>query len=176
MVLVPKFWYERYGWGWCYSEHQVNQRREWDYSNTISLCGKGFEPFGYKDSKPSPTPYDLILVLRKNKRIGRDQLRYSHIIWSLVYVASATKPDILFVVSKLSWFTSNLRDDHWHALERVMHYLASTMDYGIHYSWYPTVLEGYSDANWISDMDELYAMSGYVFTLGGTAVSWRSCK
>jgi hypothetical protein len=25
-------------------------------------------------------------------------------------------------------------------------------------------------------VDELYAMSGYVFTLGGVAVSWRSCK
>jgi hypothetical protein len=33
--------------------------------------------FGYKDRKPSPTPYDPSLVLRKNKRIGRDQLRYS---------------------------------------------------------------------------------------------------
>jgi hypothetical protein len=33
--------------------------------------------FGYKDSKPSPTPYDLSLVLRKNKGIDRDQLRYS---------------------------------------------------------------------------------------------------
>jgi hypothetical protein len=36
--------------------------------------------FGYKDSKPSPTPCDPSLVLRKNKRIGRDQLRYSQII------------------------------------------------------------------------------------------------
>jgi hypothetical protein len=36
--------------------------------------------FGYKDSKPSPTPYDPSLVLLKNKRIGRDQLRYSQII------------------------------------------------------------------------------------------------
>jgi hypothetical protein len=25
-------------------------------------------------------------------------------------------------------------------------------------------------------VDELYAMSGYVFTLGGAAVLWRSCK
>jgi uncharacterized membrane protein len=25
-------------------------------------------------------------------------------------------------------------------------------------------------------MDELYAMSGYVFTLDGAAVLWRSCK
>jgi hypothetical protein len=57
-----------------------------------------------------------------------------------------------------------------------MHYLVGTMDYGIHYSGYPAVLEGYSDANWISDVDELYVTSGYVFTLGGAAVSWRPCK
>jgi hypothetical protein len=57
-----------------------------------------------------------------------------------------------------------------------MHYLIGTMDYRIHYSRYPVVLEGYSDANWISEMDEMYAMSGYVFTLGGATISWRSCK
>jgi hypothetical protein len=32
--------------------------------------------FGYNDSKPFPTLYDPSLVLQKNKRIGRDQLRY----------------------------------------------------------------------------------------------------
>ena len=41
---------------------------------------------------------------------------------------------------------------------------------------HPAVLEGYSDANWISDSDQIYATSGYVFTIGGGAVSWRSCK
>ena len=50
------------------------------------------------------------------------------------------------------------------------------MSYGIHYSGYPSVLERYSDSNWISDADELKATSGYVFTLGSGAVSWRSCK
>ena len=38
------------------------------------------------------------------------------------------------------------------------------------------MLEGYCDANWISDADELYATSGYVFSLGGGDVSWKSCK
>jgi hypothetical protein len=71
---------------------------------------------------------------------------------------------------------SNPGIDHWHAIERVMRYLCGTMSYGIHYSGHPAVLEGYSDSNWISDVDELYATSGYVFTLGGGAVSWRSCK
>jgi hypothetical protein len=33
--------------------------------------------FDYKDNKPSPIPYDLSLVIQKNKRIGRDQLRYT---------------------------------------------------------------------------------------------------
>jgi hypothetical protein len=132
--------------------------------------------FGYKNSKPSPTPYDLSLVFQKNKIIGRDQLRYSQMIGSLMYLASATRPNISFAVSKLSRFTSNSGDDHWRALERIMHYLVGTMDYEIHYSEYPAVLEGYSDTNWISDVDKLYATSGYVFTLDGATVSWRSCK
>jgi hypothetical protein len=57
--------------------------------------------FGYKDNKLSPTPYDHSLVLRKNNRIGGDQLIFSHVIGSLIYLASATRPDISFVVSKL---------------------------------------------------------------------------
>jgi hypothetical protein len=36
---------------------------------------------------------------------------------------------------------------------------------------YPRVLEGYCDANWISDTDELYATSGYEFLLGSGAIS-----
>jgi hypothetical protein len=61
-------------------------------------------------------------------------------------------------------------------LEWVMHYLAGTVDYRIHYSRYPVILEGYNDANYIYDVDKLYATSGYVFTLGSAAVSLRSCK
>jgi hypothetical protein len=71
---------------------------------------------------------------------------------------------------------SNQGIDHWHALERVMRYLCGTMSYRIHYSGHPAMLEGYSDANWISDVDDIKATSGYVFTFGGGAVSWRSCR
>jgi hypothetical protein len=38
------------------------------------------------------------------------------------------------------------------------------------------VLDGYSDANWISDVDDIKATSGYVFTFEGGAVSWRSYR
>jgi hypothetical protein len=132
--------------------------------------------FGFMDSKPTPTPYDPSVTLRKNKKIARDQLRYSQIIGSLMYLASATRPDISFAVCKLSRYMSNPGENHWHALERVLRYLKGTMSFGIHYSGHPAVLEGYSDANWISDIDQIYATSGYVFTLGGGVVSWRSSK
>ena len=36
--------------------------------------------FGYSDYKSVLTSYDASLILRKNKRIMRDQLRYSQII------------------------------------------------------------------------------------------------
>ena len=124
--------------------------------------------FGYSNHKPVSTPYDASLILRKDKRIMRDQLRYSQIIRSLMYLASATRPDISFAVGKLSRFVSNPGDDHWKSLERVMRYLNGTMNYGIHYTGYPRVLEGYSDSNGISDADEIKA---YVFTLGGGTVS-----
>jgi len=93
-----------------------------------------------------------------------------------MYLASATRPDISFAVIKLSRFVSNPGDDHWRALERVMRYLQDTASYGIHYIGYPKVLEGYSDANWISNADGLKTTSGYVFTLEGGAVSWKSYK
>src|SRR5438876_11451373 len=63
--------------------------------------------FGYSDCKTAPTPYDSSVILRKNQRITRDQLRYSQIIGSLMYLASATRPDISFAVCKLSRFVSN---------------------------------------------------------------------
>jgi hypothetical protein len=79
-----------------------------------------------------------------------------------MYLASATRSDISFAVSKLSRFMSNPGIDHWHALERVMRCLCGTISYGIHYSGHPAMLEGYSDTNWISDVDDIKATSGYV--------------
>jgi hypothetical protein len=108
---------------------------------------KALSQFGFMDSKPSPTPYDSSVILRKNKKIARDQLRYSQIIGSLMYLASVTRLDISFAACKLSRYMSNLGNDHWHTLERVLRYLKGTMSFEIYYSGHPAVLEGYSDAN-----------------------------
>ena len=57
-----------------------------------------------------------------------------------------------------------------------MRYFKYTLNYGLHYTRHPAILEGYSDANWISDTKDTKSTSGYVFTLGGAAVSWKSSK
>jgi hypothetical protein len=77
----------------------------------------------------------------------------------------------MFAVCKLSGFISNLGDEHWRAMEKIMRYFKGTVNYGIHYTGQPLVFEGYCDANWIFDADEMKATTGYVFTLGGGAVS-----
>ena len=38
------------------------------------------------------------------------------------------------------------------------------------------MLEGCSDGNWILDSYEIKSISGYIFTLGGGVVAWKSSK
>jgi hypothetical protein len=102
---------------------------------------KSLKYFGYMGSNPSPTSYNPSVILRKNKKIAKDQLRYPQIIGSLMYLAIATRLDISFAVSKLSKFISNASSYHWHALNRVMRYLIRTSSYGIYYSEHPVVLK-----------------------------------
>ena len=84
---------------------------------------------------------------------------------------NCTRPDITYDVSKLSRYTSNPSDAHWTALLRVLGYVSHTKEYALRYGQYLHVLEGYNDANWIADSEESKSTSGYVFTLGGAAVS-----
>nr|GFA64785.1 zinc finger, CCHC-type [Tanacetum cinerariifolium] len=76
----------------------------------------------------------------------------------------------------LSRYTSNPSNAHWKAITRVPHYLRYTRNYRLHYDRHPAVIEGYNDPNWISDIKDSRSTSGYVFTLGGTAISWKSFK
>ena len=87
-----------------------------------------------------------------------------------------TKPNITYVVGRLSWYTQSPNQDHWTTVRRVLKYLRGTINYGLYFSGFPSVLEGFSDANWISNSNEMKSTSGYVFILGGSAVSWKFAK
>ncbi|KAK8553243.1 hypothetical protein V6N13_024310 [Hibiscus sabdariffa] len=132
--------------------------------------------FGKDDFGIAKTPIDISQHLSKNKGQSVDQVEYARVIGSLMYLMSCTRPDIAFTISSLSRFTSNTSENHWKAIVRVLRYLRYTRDYGLHYSRDPAVLEGYSYASWISDIQDTKGTSGYVFTLGGGAVSWKSSR
>lgn len=127
-------------------------------------------------NSPAKTPYDANLHLTKNTGHGISQIEYARIIGSLMYIANCTRPDIAYSVNRLSRYTSNPGKDHWKAIVRVLGYLKFTQNNGLHFTGYPAVLEGYSDANWISDTKDSKSTSGFVFTLGGAAISWKSSK
>ncbi|GJX50857.1 hypothetical protein Tco_0277702 [Tanacetum coccineum] len=78
--------------------------------------------------------------------------------------------------TRLSSYTSNPSDAHWKAMIMLLHYLRYSRNYGLQYDRYPVVIEEYNDANWISEIKDSRLTSGYVFTLGGEAIYWKSSK
>ncbi|XP_051127819.1 secreted RxLR effector protein 161-like [Andrographis paniculata] len=134
------------------------------------------EKISKDDTRIARTPLDTSIHLSKNCGEGVSQIEYARIIGSLMYLMSCTRLDITYVISKLRTFTSNPSREHWKAIVRVLRYLRFTRDYGLHYNRLPVVVEGYSDANWISDTLNSRSTSGYVFTLAGATISWKSSK
>ncbi|GKD81641.1 zinc finger, CCHC-type containing protein, partial [Tanacetum coccineum] len=71
------------------------------------------------------------------------------------------KTDIAYAVGRLSRFTSNPSRQHWHAITMVFKYLKGTMNYGLSYVGYPSMLEAYSDASWINHVEDSSSTSGW---------------
>jgi len=128
------------------------------------------------EESPAKTYIDSSLHLFKNTGECVSQLKYSQVIGSLTNITNCTRPDTTYDVNKLSKFTSNPIYDHCKTLIRVLRYLKYTLTYGLHFIKYHAVLEGYCDANWISDMKDSKSTSGYVFTISGATISWKSTK
>ena len=87
-----------------------------------------------------------------------------------------TRPDIAFTMDKLSRYTSCPSSEHWKAISNVLGYLKATKSYALFYGGSPSVVEGYSDANWNCVDDGSKSTSGWIFTLGGAAITWASKK
>ena len=66
---------------------------------------------------------------------------------------------------------------HWNGIKHIFHYLQGTIDLGLFYSTKskPELL-GYADAGYLSDLHKVRSQTGYLFTYGGTTISWRSTK
>ncbi|GKE58881.1 hypothetical protein Tco_1498066 [Tanacetum coccineum] len=137
---------------------------------------KILKKFNREDCSLVSTPIDPVEKLKPNTSKHVDQLEYSRVIVCLMYDMTSTRPDIAYAVGRLSRFTSNHIIQNWLAITRIFKYLKGTMNYGLSYVGYPSVLEAYSDANWINHVEYSSFTSGWVFLLWGGAISWASKK
>ncbi|RVW85530.1 Retrovirus-related Pol polyprotein from transposon TNT 1-94 [Vitis vinifera] len=109
------------------------------------------------------TPYDPSSQLNKNREHSVAQIEYAQIIGSLMYLMNYTRFDIAYAIGRLSWYTQSPNQDHWTAIHRVLKYSRGTINYGLCFNGFSSVLEGFSDANWISDSDEMKSTSRSAF-------------
>ncbi|KAL0715150.1 hypothetical protein Bca4012_064472 [Brassica carinata] len=102
---------------------------------------------------------------------------YLSVIGALMYLTTHTRPDICFDVSLLSRFSSCPTMRHWNGIKHILRYLQGTKDVGLFYAnQNKEDLIGFADAGYQSDPHSAKSQTGYVFTYGGTAISWRSVK
>ena len=132
---------------------------------------RGFIPMRHgvqisKEHSPK-TPEDRALM---------EKIPYASAMGSIMYAMLCTRPDVAFALSVTSRFQANPGESHWEAVKCILKYLRRTKDLFLVYGGEELKLQGYTDSSFQSDPDDSRSTSGFLFTLNGGAVSWKSSK
>jgi hypothetical protein len=91
-----------------------------------------------------------------------------------------TRPDLAFIYSQLSKFVQYPGMAHLEIAERVLQYVRTTYDQGIsYYDLGPdkrNKLGRWVDSDFASDIDSRRSMTGYLMSLNGGPISWKSSR
>ncbi|RVW20064.1 Retrovirus-related Pol polyprotein from transposon TNT 1-94 [Vitis vinifera] len=85
-----------------------------------------------------------------------------------------SRPDIAYVVGVVSRFMSRPGKQHWEAVKWILRYLKDSLDTCLCFTGASLKLQDYVDADFAGDIDSRKSTTGFVFTLGGTVISWAS--
>lgn len=118
-----------------------------------------------------------------------DTTEYQQAIGSMIHPMVYTRPDIAFVLGRLSQYMAKPAKHHGLALKNLMRYLRSTIKQKICYGpggvqsdiakeyGLPTeTAKVYTDADWASDRHDRKSISGGVVMFYGGPISWSSKK
>jgi len=123
------------------------------------------------ECKPANTPAQKGLGFAEVSDNDCVNFPYRQAIGSLVYLATATRPDISWIISKLSQYLEKPGAEHTAALKRVFRYIKGTKYFSLLYKSSTGYLQGYCDSDWAGNVKDRRSSSGYVFTLGRTPIA-----
>lgn len=103
---------------------------------------------------------------------------YARLVGSLMYAQVCTRPDLAYAIGILARFQSNPGYEHWVAGKKILRYLQRTKEYMLVYRQVDDFeVVGYTDSDFAGHFpDSNKSTSGYVFTLAGGAIAWKSMK
>ena len=138
--------------------------------------------FNMENAKLAPTPLLTSIRLSDRDSPSTDKERelngkmpYASAVGSIMYAMVATQPNLAYVVGVVSRYMSNPGKKHWEAIKHILRYLRGTKDAQLTFgSANPTEVEGSTDSDYVGNSDNRKSTSGYMFTYGGSAISWRS--
>ena len=133
--------------------------------------------YGMRESKTKSVPLSTSIKLEQateDNLLDREAFPYSELVGSLLYLSVCTRPDISQAVGVLARYMAKPRVEHWTAAKGVLRYIAGTLKHGICFGDGSTTVEGYCDADYASDLQTRRSTTGFVFILGGGAISWGS--
>ena len=110
------------------------------------------------------------------ERANMDMIPYASAIGSIMYAMLCTRPDIAHALSVTSRYQADPGLEHWKAVKCILKYLRRTKDLLLVYGGNSLKVEGFTDSSFQSDVDDSKSNSGYVYTLNGGAVCWKSSK
>ena len=144
--------------------------------NQSHYLKKVLSKYGMDNCKPKATPSEQKLNFSDDLEIV-DVIKYREMVGSLVYAMTCTRPDLCWIVTKLSQYLSKPTVNHHTAVKRVLRYVSATLDYELCFKCSHESLKvfGFSDADWGSSEDRR-STTGYCFKVGSRIVSWKSKK
>ncbi|KAJ9558211.1 hypothetical protein OSB04_012825 [Centaurea solstitialis] len=146
---------------------------------------KVLKRFRMDESKKGFIPMQHGIVLSKTQcpvsSEDQDKMKsvpYASAIGSIMYAMLCTRPDVAYSVSVTSRYQQNPGEPHWVAVKNILKYLRRTKEMFLVFGGSEDEISvtGYSDASFQTDRDDFRSQSGYVFTLNGGAISWKSSK
>ena len=135
------------------------------------------EKFGMTHAAPKSIRLAPSAVLEKAAAASEELPkgnRYAELVGGLMYLAIATRPDIMFAVGALARFMSAPTAAHWNLATGVLRYLVGTATQGLVYTRGQGDVIGWCDSDYAGDLSKRRSTTGFVFTYNGTAVSWAS--